>query len=90
MLTFTISIRLTGPMGEEGEEVEEKDIDWKVGDNPPSEYLDDACLAVLSVIMDGKELAHILTEFHNLSYAYRSNRSCVWRGEMARFIFDNL
>lgn len=46
MLTFTISIRLTGPMGEE---VEEKDIDWKVGDNPPSEYLDDACLAVLSV-----------------------------------------
>lgn len=87
MLTFTLSIRLTGPVGAE---VEEKDVDWKVGDAPPTEYLDDAGLTVLSVMADGKELAHIISHFSNFPYTYQEGRACVWRGDMARFIFDNL
>ncbi len=36
---------------------------------------------------DGDELEHIQTRFANLPYAHRI---CTWRGEMARFILDNL
>ena len=91
MLTFTLSIRQTLP-GEPSfvGKPEEKDVDWHVGESAPNEYLDDAGLTVLSVMADGKELAHIVSTFSNLPYVYRDNRSCVWRGDMARFIFDNL
>lgn len=96
MLTFIIAIRQTAP-GEPSliGQAEEKDIDWRVGDSPPNEYLDDAGLTVLSVMAEGPELEHIIGCFRNLPYVALDagggkRRSCVWRGDMARFIFDNL
>lgn len=88
MLTFVLCLIEDHPMGERKVE---KDIEWHVGQNPPSEYLDDARLEVMSVMADGAELTHIIQTFTNLPYArHRPGRSCVWRGELARFIFDNL
>ena len=42
---------------------------------------------LLFIQADGQELEHIQTRFANLPY---SHRVCTWRGEMARFILDNL
>lgn len=42
---------------------------------------------LLYIQADGHELEHIQTRFANLPYAHRI---CTWRGEMARFILDNL
>lgn len=88
MLTFTLSVTEELPF-REPQQVE-KDIDWQVGEAPPSEYLDDATIQVLSVMAEGRELEHIIHEFINLPYTNRAGRSCVWRGDLARFIFDNL
>lgn len=67
-----------------------KERTWEVGHKRPSEQLDDADIVIHSIYADGDELAYIGNLFKNLPiYPYRDKR-CVWRGELARFIFDNL
>lgn len=36
---------------------------------------------------NGDELKHIIRNFGNLPY---TKEECIWRGEMAQFIYDNL
>lgn len=66
-----------------------KEKEWHVGDKSPSDLLDDSNLIIESVYADGHELAHIEAYFKNIPFT-KEGRSCVWRGDLARFIFDNL
>jgi hypothetical protein len=88
MLTFTVRIgkqvrRMSEP------ESDEKDIDWHVGEAPPQEGFEEADLQVLSVYADGHELEYISHYFANVP-CVRDKYSTLWRGEWARFIWDNL
>ncbi len=67
-----------------------KEREWHVGDHPPNEFMEDEGLEVHTVYADGHELEHIELHFQNLPLTKRKGRSCVWRGDLARFIFDNL
>lgn len=76
--------------------------EWHVGDAPLCEQLDDANLQVVSIVADGEEARYIRDTFVNLPMRTRDKSKgylpgnvpdpleCVWRGELARFIFDNL
>lgn len=93
MLTFTLRIKPANGRSLCGSD-EEQDIEWHVRTPPPREAYEDADLQVLSVVADGAELDHIKEEFANLPYRKEgmrgTHRTNVWRGEMARFIWDNL
>lgn len=67
-----------------------KEREWHVGDLPPNEFFDDEGLTLHTLYADGHELEHIISTFKNLPYTMKKGRSCVWRGDLARFIFDNL
>lgn len=82
-------IHYTAPDGLPGMgELREKE--WHVGDKPPNEHIEDEGLQVHTVYADGHELTYIIEHFKNLPYTMKKGRSCVWRGDLARFIFDNL
>ncbi len=67
-----------------------REREWHVGETPPANGdLDEASIQVQSVYADGHELEYIHAYFDNLPRVTHV-RSNVWRGEMARFIFDNL
>lgn len=85
MLTFSVRIE----SGNFAQEDKEEDIDWHVGETPPKERFEEADLQVLSVYADGHELEYIGTFFTGIPYRLVS-RSNLWRGEIARFIWDNL
>lgn len=65
---------------------------WRVNDSPPNEFVDESedMLNTLSITADGDELTYIIDNFKNLPYTKQKGRACVWKGELARFIFDNL
>ena len=68
-----------------------KDLTWHVGDSfSPSDVLEHSALVILSVYADGHELDHVLATFENLPRVKKITRAQVWRGDFARFIFDNL
>lgn len=79
-----------------------KEKEWHVGDQPLREQLDINNLQVLSIVADDAEIIYIRQRFSNLPIValdlnrlYRAGNQpdpgeCVWRGEFARFIFDNL
>lgn len=70
-----------------------KEKEWHVGDAAPSEQLDDDGIEILTIMADGYELDHIIASFNNIPYTALNDikrRKCVWRGDLARFIFDNL
>jgi len=67
-----------------------KEREWEVGQAQPSKQLEDGDLQIHTISAEGKELAHIISTFSNLPYKYTQDNLCVWRGDLARFIFDNL
>jgi len=66
-----------------------REREWHVGEAPPNARLDDNDIVIHTVYADGHELEYIQQYFKNIPYKCAS-RSCTWRGELARFIFDNL
>lgn len=67
----------------------EQDVEWHVGEKPPRDFIEER-VTVTSCVADGHELEYIERFFKNLPMARRNGRSCVWRGDLAAFIFDNL
>ena len=70
-----------------------KSYKWNVGNNEllPGEALDLDDIKIIRVEASDKELLHIEDMFLNLpmvSMGFGGN--CVWRGELATFIVENL
>lgn len=96
VLTYTVPPTSLADMGGP------KEKEWHVGDAPLREQLEDEGLQVVSIVADGEEVRYIRDNFSNLPMRTRDKSKgdlpgnvpdpleCVWRGEMARFIFDNL
>ena len=55
---------------------------WEAGGSYP-QHINKA----LSIFADESELSYIIANFDNIPYKYNS---CVWTGEMADFIHNNL
>jgi len=66
-------------------------VDWHVNESSPSEscYGDIRDGNVNSVWADGHELDYICANFQNVPFRH-DQRVVTWRGEMARFIVENL
>lgn len=86
-----IHYNITDPVNEL---TEEHSLDWTVGKESPCNTVDDESANIKSILADGLELEHIKERFRNLPYAKGNDQgngdSCIWRGEFARFIYDNL
>lgn len=66
-----------------------KEREWHVGEAPPNASLDDTDITIHTVYADGHELEYV--QHYMVGIPYKTGgRSNVWRGEFARFIFDNL
>ncbi len=65
-----------------------KDTYWVVGETKPYIPLND----IIRIEADKKELVRVCESFVNLPCVKVVNGKeyCTWRGEMAKFIFENL
>lgn len=66
-------------------------MDWKLDDESPI-LQEERKVEVLSVVADGDELTYLKEHFTGIPFVNGKgdNSSLTWRGEFARFIFDNL
>ena len=94
LVTYKLDIRSDsdhlGAIMEQGSP--EKELEWKVGQKTPRDQIESS-VYIYSVYADGDELEYILANFNNLPHptlGARDRRACVWRGDFARFIYDNL
>lgn len=71
-----------------GEGNKEGTFEWKVGEESPLSQLDES-INVISVYADGDEKEYIVSRL-NIPFTWGKGKPCIWRGEFARFIFDNL
>lgn len=87
-----INLRLTVSAGNRANPnntaFEEKTIEWTKGQGPIADYYDTLKPEVISVFADDQEYEYLTNLFHNIPIV--RGKSCVWRGEVAHFIFDNL
>lgn len=67
-----------------GEELSET---WWVDSQKPWQNIDD--ITIIDISADGDELGFIRDTFKNIPDAH-TKRVVVWKGEFARFIYDNL
>lgn len=68
--------------------VQERTHDWHVGETAPRDLIDDDSVQILDIYADGHELQYVKDMFHNIPYT--NKRGVTWRGDFARFIFDNM
>lgn len=61
---------------------------WHVGESKTVFIRFKASSEPLTISADGDELEYILSQFSNIPVS--KNPVIVWRGEVARFILDNL
>lgn len=69
--------------------VQERTLDWHVGETAPKDVIDDESVQVLDIYADGEELEYIRDYFVGIPMKRRAH-GVLWRGEFARFIFDNM
>lgn len=71
------------------------EFDWHINEKFPDIYSDNdhpglrhgRDANVISIQADGHELEYISLRFQNIPYC---GRICIWHGEYAKFIFENL
>lgn len=86
---MTLYIHYTLPPKSMADDDGMKERTWEVGHKRPSEQLDDADIIIHTIYADGPELDHITCKMVGIPYKVNADK-CVWRGDLARFIFDNL
>jgi hypothetical protein len=73
-----------------------RELEWHVGEKPPRTRMGEhknrnsEDIQVLECYADGDELEHIKHAFHDFPVPKTGQRSCTWRGDLARFVWDNL
>ena len=69
-------------------------LDWKLDDGPPAFKVFNGSgeFAIVSVDADGPELTFLYEHFEGIPKVHgkAEGEHVTWRGEFARFIFDNL
>lgn len=69
--------------------IREDTLEWHVGELSPKDQIDEEELEeIISIYADSQEKEHILATMKGIPYTEKY--SCVWRGDIARFIFDNM
>lgn len=64
-------------------------LEWQIGNTSPSNQIDEEGVEIISIYADGKELEFIKDNFVNIPCRIGAS-TATWRGEFARFIYDNL
>ncbi len=88
MIYITYTYMVKHPMGNQ---FKETTMNWKLDDDPPL-FQEQREVRVLSVVADGDELTYLKEHFTGIPFVNGKgdNPSLTWRGDAARFIFDNL